>query len=86
MDIFIHQLTKDECKLKIMVKNRNEDFFLKNNIFGSLNPGKVNHFKKLWRSGQLDDDDKNVVWDWIDSFVIISERYTASINKNLVVQ
>ncbi len=76
MIIFNNSLTKDNYKLKKMIKDRNESFFLEeNNIFGSLSKNKVNHFKKLWRSGLLDDEDKLVVWKWVDSFVYLADKY-----------
>ena len=77
MIIFNNSLYKDENKLKKMIKDRNESFFLEeNNIFGSISKNKVNNFKKLWRSGLLDDQDKLVVWKWIDSFVYLAEKYS----------
>ena len=58
-----------------MVKNRDEMFFLMNDsMFQRLSKGKVNHFKKLWRS-QLDDDEKKIVWSWIDSLVFLGDKY-----------
>jgi hypothetical protein len=76
MNIFIHNLNKDDQTLKNMVKERNEIFFLENNVFDTFGKNKVLHFKKLWRSGNLDEDDKLVVWKWIDSFMYLSERYS----------
>lgn len=69
--------------LKTMVVERDEDFFLnKCKLFESLGTvekkGKVNRFKKLWRSKCLDDDDKQVVWKWFDSFIYLSEQYQKS--------
>ena len=75
INIFINNLNKDDQKLRKMVKDRNEIFFLENNIFDTVNKDKVLHFKKLWRSGRLDDDDKKVVWRWIDSFIFLSDKY-----------
>lgn len=75
MIIFTNVINKDEQKLKKMIKDRNENFFLENNIFDSFSKNKVLHFKKLWRSGALDSDDKKVVWKWIDSFVFLSDKY-----------
>jgi hypothetical protein len=31
--------------------------------------GKADHFKRLWTSGQLDADDKEVMWKWFDLFI-----------------
>lgn len=73
--------------LKDMVKERNEDFFLnKCSLFEDINSsdqkGKVNRFKKLWRSSSLDDDDKKVVWSWFDTFICLSEKYQKCKSKN----
>ena len=76
MNIFIHNLNKDDQKLKKMVKDRNEIFFLENNVFDTLGKNKVLHFKRLWRSGSLDEDDKLVVWKWIDSFMFLADKYS----------
>ena len=73
--------------LKNMVKDRDEDFFLnKCELFESIQnterKGKVNRFKKLWRSSSLDNDDKRVVWEWFDSFIYLSEKYQKCKSKN----
>jgi hypothetical protein len=75
MNIFNNSINKDNGKLKEMIKKRNEIFFLENNIFDVFSKNKVMHFKKLWRSGSLDDDDKKVIWKWIDSFVYLGDKY-----------
>ena len=75
MTVFINNLYKDDQKLKKMVKERNESFFLENNVFDTLGIDKILHFKKLWRSGRLDVDDKKVVWKWIDSFIFLGDKY-----------
>ena len=75
MTVFINNLHRDDQKLKKMVKDRNEVFFLENNIFDTVGKDKVLHFKKLWRSGRLDNDDKKVVWKWIDSFIFLGDKY-----------
>ena len=75
MTVFINNLYKDDQKLKKMVKERNESFFLENNVFDTLGKDKILHFKKLWRSGRLYVDDKKVVWRWIDSFIFLGDKY-----------
>jgi len=72
MNNFILQI----LPLKTMVKERNDNFFLQNNIlFEDLDKSKVNHFKKIWRSDLLDDDDKEAMWQWFDMFIKIAEKY-----------
>ena len=62
--------------IKHLVVERNEKFFLENNIlFTTLDSGKVNHFKRLWRSGRLDESDKDAVWKWMSSFIFLAEKY-----------
>jgi hypothetical protein len=75
MIIFSNHINKDEQKLKKMIKDKNESFFLDNNIFESFSKNKVLHFKKLWRSHLLDEDDKNIIWKWISSFVYLADKY-----------
>lgn len=75
INIFNNAINKENGKLKEMIKKRNENFFLENNIFDAFSKNKVMHFKKLWRSGSLDEDDKKVIWKWIDSFVYLGDKY-----------
>ena len=68
-----------------MIEDRDEDFFLNHctlmeDINNQNTKGKINHFKKLWRSKTLDDEDKEVVWQWFDIFVSLSEKY----QKNMI--
>jgi hypothetical protein len=75
IDVMNHFVAK-LLPMKTDIKDRNEKVFIESNvIFEALSKTKVNHFKALWRSGRLDDDDKQVVWKWFDSFVLLSERY-----------
>lgn len=62
--------------LKSNVDNRDNNFFLENNIlFEKLEDNKVNHFKKIWISGNLDDEDKDNIWKWFDRFLKIAQYY-----------
>jgi hypothetical protein len=78
MDIFIHNINKDSNNLRNMVKDQNEAFFLENNVFQmtQAKTDRLNHFKSLWRSGCLDEEDKRVVWTWVDTFVFLADKYT----------
>ena len=60
------------------IVRRDERFFLENtNLFVGLEEYKdnVNHFKKIYRSPCLDDEDKEVIWKWIDTFVFLAKKY-----------
>lgn len=60
--------------LKYQIKTRNDDFFLNNsNIFHFLDNDKSFHMKNVWKT--IDEDTKNVIWDWFDYLLNISEKY-----------
>lgn len=69
-------INRDEQKLRKMVKEKNEVFFLEHNVFDFAGKDKVNHFKRLWRSGRLDTEDKKVIWHWVESFIYIGDKYS----------
>jgi|688.fasta_scaffold03093_23 hypothetical protein len=86
MNNFNYQLNKENKVFKMMIKNRDEQFFLDNNLFdfnSSSSRDKIGHFKRLWRSGVLDDEDKKVMWKWVDSFVYLTDKYTKSIARGV---
>ena len=67
------------CPLEDLIKTKNEKFFLDNNIlFGELDGdkiGKVNYFKKLWSSGEIDEDNKKIIWAWFSIFISLANKY-----------
>ena len=69
-------INKDDQKLRKMVKDKNEIFFLEHNVFDFADKDKVNHFRRLWRSGRLDNEDKKVIWHWVESFIYIGDKYS----------
>lgn len=76
--VISHTLTKNDNELKNMINQRNEKFFLEHDFLSGIvdaDKEKINKFKKLWRSQRLDSDDKEAVWNWLDNFVIICDRY-----------
>jgi len=76
MKAFCYDVNKNDGEIRKFIKERDDKYFLDHNIFdGFGGKSKANHFKKLWRSSELDDDDKNTIWRWIDSFVYLSDKY-----------
>ena len=81
VNLFIYQINTKNGEQRQMIKDRNEVFFLKYEVTQETNDKyKLSHFKKLWRSGVLDDEDKRVIWQWIDTFVFLADKYTKSLN------
>ena len=78
MENFVEKIEKNDSQLKKMVKKRDENFFLENDIFSidsySLGNNRVNHFRNIWQS-QIDDEDRVVIWSWIDNFIQLSDLY-----------
>ena len=69
---------QDLLPLHDVVKKRNEQFFLENTILytgAHVKSDKVDHFKELWKSKNLDDGDRNIIWEWMDLFMKIAGSY-----------
>lgn len=81
MDNFNHKINKDNRTLYDMIKSRNESFFLEHSMFDELGKDNVERFKKIWRSDHFDDEDKNMMWDWVDAFVYLGDKYAKAIGK-----
>jgi hypothetical protein len=78
MDGFIFKINTNDNQLRNMISKRNEMFFIEHDVFtsvGNVNPDKIRYFKKIWLSGSLDNDDKQIIWEWIDLFVHLSNQY-----------
>lgn len=74
----IGRFIRDLLPLKKQVQERNSTFFIQNSLLytgASLAENKVNHFKQLWLSDKLDDNDRDVIWRWMDLFISIAEKY-----------
>jgi hypothetical protein len=62
--------------LKEMVAKKQADFFLQNNIlFDQLDKSKVNHFKRIWLTDSVTEDNKEMIWEWFKVFINLAQRY-----------
>jgi hypothetical protein len=69
------------------IKDRNQDFFIKdNNLFREINPERVIHFKRLWTSKNLEDDDRDAIWRWFDAFIMLAKRYQQSVGQQAIMR
>lgn len=75
----MNYIVNNLCPLSEMVKTQDENFFLNYNIlfetFTETGNNKVNHFKRLWTSGNLDKEDKETLWKWFQSFIYLGNKY-----------
>lgn len=69
-----------------VIKTRNDSFFLNSesasSLFSDLDKGKVNHFKRIWKSSSLDQQDREIIWIWFDTFIKMAERYQESLRPS----
>jgi hypothetical protein len=62
------------------LKERNDKFFIYSDFIyekyaQDVGEDEINNFKKIWESEVLDDENKDVIWRWLDMFMLISRRY-----------
>jgi L-arabinose isomerase len=76
IDIFLERINTNSNQLRKMIKERNETFFLEHDAFYGTDQSKVSHFRNLWLSNDLDDETKVTIWNWIDIFVSIADKYS----------
>ena len=75
MSYFEQLLENEEIVRSIELKN--DQFFLDNVLFSKFNKSDI--FKNLWKN-RLENDDKQMIWSWIDSFMKMTKNY-ASLKK-----
>lgn len=76
IEIFLERINDNSNQLRKMIKERNETFFLEHDAFYGTDQSKVSHFRNLWLSNDLDDETKITIWNWIDIFVSIADKYS----------
>ena len=72
-------IIKNLCPLQNLVKERNEKFFLENDVMFSglakAKLGKISHFRNIWNSESLDLQEKEAIWSWFSTFIAIGNKY-----------
>jgi len=74
----IGRFIRDLLPFKEQVRLRDQSFFIENTILytgGNLAENKINHFKELWLSDKLDENDRDVIWSWMDLFIRLADSY-----------
>ena len=72
---FTNKINEDNGKLKQMIKQRNEHFFINYDLINLESKNEINYMLKLWQDDILQPDDKSTIWDWVDLFVKISNSF-----------
>ena len=79
MDAFCDKLDENNGEMRTMIREKNEEFFIERDIFEVVSGEVGTRLKKLWVSSQLCDDDRNVIWDWFNSFVYLADKFKKSL-------
>jgi hypothetical protein len=76
-EFFMTSFIKDVLPYKQNIQDRNDEVFLKSDfvLFKNLDKNKVGYFQRLWMSPSMDGENKEIFWDWIDSFIVLAEQY-----------
>lgn len=70
-----------EClPYKDLIKSRNAEFFLHSDFMfekysSQVGTDEIKHFRDMWDSDMMDDDDKNAVWLWLNMFIRMANKY-----------
>jgi hypothetical protein len=59
---------------KDLIKSRSDSFWTEKNSLFSIGDFNNETFKNLWKT-QLDSEDKKIIWQWLDSFLLMTEKY-----------
>lgn len=83
-DVMCHVI-KEILPHKEKINRKDESFFLENEVlFREMSSEHVLHFKRLWTSQNLDKDDREAIWQWFSSFILLSERYQGALGNRQI--
>lgn len=67
---------RDLLPLKHQIDQKDSSFFIQNSVlYTQIADSKVNHFKDLWLSDKLDDEDRDIIWQWMAVLTKIADQY-----------
>jgi hypothetical protein len=72
IDMFVKEIS---CNRE-SIKKRDDNFFLNSKLFETFDKSKK-HLEQMWKSHALDESDRQVVWQWFDTFIILADQYQA---------
>lgn len=77
IDMVIKHFIIDVLPYKQSIQDRDETFFIEKGlpIFNQVGDGMVNHFKELWMSSAMTEENKDVIWEWLSLFLKLSEKW-----------
>ena len=77
MDLFIYSLNRDNMSMKTLIKERKISEIMDHCVVTeNLNRDRIIYFKQLWYSPRFYNEDRKMIWKWLDSFIGISDKYS----------
>jgi len=71
MDIFLIKMNK----FKPMIENKDDSIFRESDFLSFGDQAGFTNLKKQWLANNIDDEDKAVIWEWLNSFIFLCEKY-----------
>lgn len=75
LDRLVEHLDRTDIDIRRLVADRDENYFRHNNPFTFISDERAAKMVMLWDSGVLDQGDKDVMWVWIDAFLLVADKY-----------
>lgn len=79
-NMFNTLLHKNNEEIKIMIRNRNDEFILRCSNLGFAK-NKMKYFQDIWRSNRVDVHTRETIWEWIDTLIKIIDKYNKTVAK-----
>jgi hypothetical protein len=77
----IGRFIRDILPFKDQAKRRDDKFFIEHRLLymsakeADAGKDQVDHFTQLWQSDALDENDRRIIWDWLDIFMEFGHKY-----------
>lgn len=78
----IGRFIRDLLPFREQAQKRDDNFFIEHhflymneNEMNAIGKKNVDHFTQLWLSDRLDNNDRQIIWDWIDIFMEFANKY-----------
>lgn len=77
LETIINTFISEVFPHKEAIAKRDAKLFLEHDLdlFRGFSQSNVNHFRKLWQSNILSEEDRTVMWEWFDTFIYLGEQY-----------
>ena len=76
-DQLIRGFIQEALPFRDHIQNKDETFFLNADIsIFKKQSAKTNHMKLLWKSSALTDEDKEIIWTWMTTFLFLADKYS----------